>query len=144
MASSLDDIRVGLKTVVEAAISGLTVYPTHHVGPLEYPCLQVIRDHEINYAVGAIGANDIRMFLPAMLYLSINDPTEAWEEMDAYLSSTGAKSIRAAVMTDVTLNGKCTHAEVVRSSEVTPDPDDKDRVIEYGARFDITIIANIS
>jgi len=142
--SDLSVIRAGLKTVVEAAISGLTVYPTSHDGPLEYPCLRVIRDHDIDYTVGAIGANDVRIILPAMLYLNIHDSTEAWDEMDNYLSPTGAKSIRAAVMTDVTLNASCTHAEVVRSSEVTPDPDDKDRAWEFGARFDIAIIANIS
>jgi len=142
--SDLSTIRAGLKTVVEAAISGLTVYPTSHDGPLEYPCLRVIRDHEINYALGAIGSNDARMFLPAMLYLNIHDSAEAWAEMDEYLSPTGSKSIRAAVWTDPTLNGSCTFAEVVRSSEVTPDPDDKDRRWEFGARFDISIIANIS
>ena len=55
--STLSAIREGFETVVEAAITGLRVYPYESDGALEYPCLVVQITDEIPYDIGALGAN---------------------------------------------------------------------------------------
>ncbi len=100
--SVLSDIREGFETVVEAAISGLKVYPYPEDGHLQYPCLLVRVDDEIDYQAGAIDGDndDARFDLFADLRFQIHDSAAGWKEMDEYRSPTGSKSIRAAVKTD--------------------------------------------
>ena len=142
--STLSAIREGFETVVEAAITGLKVYPYESDGALEYPCLVVQITDEIPYDIGALGANDIRFNLLANLYLHIQDSEAGWKEMDEYRSPVGAKSIRAAVKTGTTLNASCTYAEVVHSGEATRDRDGNDRFWEYACQFRINVIDNNS
>ena len=142
--SNLSAIRTGFKTVVEAAIPTLQVYPYQTDGVKEYPCLQVHVTEEIDYQTGAIGTNDARFELLADLLIQIHDSAAGWKEMDEYRSPTGTKSIRAAVETDRTLNSSCTDAEVVFSSEATRDRDGQDGFWEFACQFRIQIIANIS
>ena len=142
--SGLSDIRNGLKTVVEAAISGFVVYPYEPDGALEYPCLVVHPTEDLDYQVGAIGANDVRFRLLGTLYIYIQDTVELETEMDKYRSPTGTESLRAAVKTDDTLNASVTYAEVVRSGQAQRGADDGPKFWELSSQFEIDIIKNIA
>ena len=143
--SDLSDIRNGLKTVVEAAINDFVVYPYEPDSPLEYPCLVVHPSEDLDYEVGATGANDVRFRLQATLYIFIADSVELETEMDKYRSPTGAQSLRAAVKTDDTLNGSVTWAQVVRSGQAQRGADPgQEKFWEFSSQFEITIIKNIA
>lgn len=141
--SDLSVIREGLKTVVEAAIAGFTVYPYEPDGALEHPCFVVNPTEDIDYVRTPL-ANDIRFRLLGTLYLFIQDSRELEEEMDLYRSPTGAKSLRAAVKTDDTLSGSCTYAEVARSGQAQRGADEGTRFWELSSQFEIDIIKNIA
>ena len=141
--SIFSDIRDGFVTVVEAAITGLRIYPKLPDGLLEYPCMVVQPTGDVEYRQ-LIGADNILYLLKARLYLNIQDSSEAWNEFDEYKSPTGSKSIRAAVKTDVTSNASATYAEVVFSSEGEQDPDGRERLWEFSCEFHTEVRKNIA
>lgn len=144
--SELSDIRNGLKTVVEAYYSGFdfVVYPYEPDSQLEYPCLVVHPTEDLDYQ-RTPQANDVRFRLQATLYIFITDSVELETEMDKYRSPTGTESLRAAVKSDDTLNGKVTYAEVVRSGQAQRGAEaGQEKFWEFSSQFEIDIIKNIA
>ena len=141
--SELSDIHDGIKTVVEAYYSGFdfVVYSQPPKGEKEYPCLVIYPTGDLDY-IRTVGADDVRFLTGCRLYLHIQDNVELEEEMDAYRSMTGTKSLRAAIKSDVTLNASCTYAEVVRSSQPERGFDNEDNFWENSSLFEIDIIKN--
>ena len=139
--SKLSDIRAGIKTVVEAAITGLTVY-VHEPGHIkEFPCLVIHPAGPINYVRTTL-IDDTRFNIEATLYVDIRDMTEMEDEMDDYRSATGSKSLRAAIKTDDTLDGKVTYAEVITSTQPARGVDDDENFWEFASLFEINVIKN--
>ena len=139
--SKLSDIRAGIKTVVEAALADFTVYVNEPDHQKEYPCLVIHPIGDLNYVRTPL-IDDTRFNIPATLYLYIRDNTELEDEMDNYRSATGAKSLRAAVKTDDTLDGSVTYAEVITSTQPERGADNGDDFWEYASLFEINVIKN--
>jgi hypothetical protein len=140
--SDLSIIREEVKTVLEAGISGLRVYPYEPDGYMEYPCVIVAPTEDIEYANRAINSENIRIDFSLVLYLAINSSTDGWKELDEYRSPTGAKSIRKAIKDNATLNSKVGHAEVTRSGEASRGRDVNDRFWEFSCSFGMYVLKN--
>jgi hypothetical protein len=139
--SKLSDIRAGIKTVVEAALTDFTVYVNEPDHPKEYPCLVIHPVGDLNY-VRTPRIDDTRFNVLATLYIDIRDMTEMEDKMDEYRSATGTESLRAAVKTDDTLNGSVTYAEVITSTQPERGVDNGDDFWEYASTFEINVIKN--
>ena len=137
--SDLSDVRDGIKTVVEAAISGLRVYTYPEDGVLEYPCLVLEPTGDLDYYVTLDGGT-LKEIITATLYLQHGTSSEGWAEVDKYRSFSAAESIKAAVETDATLNAKVDDSDVLSSSEVTRGRDDSDQFWVFSTQFKILVL----
>src|SRR3990167_10590428 len=136
--SDLSDLRDGIQTVVETAISGLRVYAYPTEGQLEFPCLVLDTVPEVRYGE-EIGGNTLVAEITATLYAFAAGMDQAWATMDGYRSPTGATSIRAAIRTDRTLDGKADDADVERSWDARVDRNNQGSVWQFSCRFDIHV-----
>ena len=141
--STISDIREGFETLV-GGITDLRVYAYEPDGVLEYPCLVLEPTEDQDFLVGALGDDDMRFDLMGTLYLHIQDSGEGWKELDEYRSSTGTKSIRARVKTDVTLGGTVDYAEVISVGNASRDKEGNQRFWEFSCEFRTQIIKNVA
>lgn len=140
--SKLKAIHDGAKKVIEAAIVGdFHVYAYEPGVQKEYPAFVLHPTGPLNYVRTPL-IDDTRFNIRATLYLNIQDNEELEQEMDAYRSATGDLSIRAAVKTDDTLDGSCTYAEVIESTQPIRGADDGSLFWESSSEFVINIIKN--
>ncbi len=100
-------IRAGIKTVLEAANSGLRVYEEESPEDPEFPCLVLFNGPEENIAPTAL-----QWDLASRLYIFSGTPDQGWAEVDKYLEPAGTESIIAGIATDPSLNGTADVAKV--------------------------------
>ena len=136
--SNLSDVKGGIKTVVEAAITDLRVYSYPDDGALEYPCLVIQPTGELEYAT-TIDAGTLETTLTATLYLQHGQSDKGWEEVDKY-RSFGSGSIKAAIETDRTLNGTADDSFVMSSSDAIRARDDRDQFWVFTCEFNVLVI----
>ena len=136
--SQLSDIRDGVKTVIEAAITGLRVYPYEPDGALEYPCLLLESTGSIE-GPKTLSGNPVWYDLTATLLLEIMDSDEGWREVEKYRSAGGAQSIQAAIRTDSTLNATAGDAYLVSSGQAHRGRSSADSFWEFSAEFTLRI-----
>ena len=116
--STIGDAKDGLVARLQT-VSGLHVFVASPESVNEFPAA-VVSVPDLQYH-NALAANTLRHLLRVLLLLSHpGSNTEGWSELDSYLSPTGAKSIRAAVEGDRTLNGKVDDAEVTSARKIGP------------------------
>ena len=110
----LTSIRDGLKTNLET-ISGLTAYE-YVPDWIEPPIALVAPINSLNYdSTMARGADTYE--IPIVVYISRIDAETAQDGIDAYLASTGATSVKAAIESDPTLGGAAMSVRVVSATD---------------------------
>ena len=110
----LTSIRDGLKTNLET-ISGLTAYE-YVPDWIEPPIALVAPINSLNYdSTMARGADTYE--IPIVVYISRIDAETAQDGVDAYLASTGATSVKAAIESDPTLGGAAMSVRVVSATD---------------------------
>jgi hypothetical protein len=110
----LTSIRDGLKTNLET-ISGLTAYEfvPDFIDP---PIALVAPINSLNYdSTMARGADTYE--IPVIVYISRIDAQTAQDEVDGYLASSGATSVKAAIESDPTLGGAAMSVRVVSATD---------------------------
>jgi len=110
----LTSIRDGLKTNLET-ISGLTAYE-YVPDWIEPPIALVAPLNTLNYdSTMARGADTYE--IPVIVYISRVDAQTSQDDVDAYLASTGATSVKAAIESDLTLGGAAMSVRVISASD---------------------------
>ena len=110
----LTSIRDGLKTNLET-ISGLTAYE-YVPDWIEPPIALVAPINSLNYdSTMARGADTYE--IPVIVYISRIDAQTAQDEVDGYLASTGATSVKAAIESDPTLGGAAMSVRVISATD---------------------------
>ena len=110
----LTSIRDGLKTNLET-ISGLTAYE-YVPDWIEPPIALVAPLNTLNYdSAMARGADTYE--IPVIVYISRVDAQTSQDDVDAYLASTGATSVKAAIESDPTLGGSAMSVRVISASD---------------------------
>ena len=110
----LTSIRDGLKTNLET-ISGLTAYE-YVPDFIDPPIALVAPLNTLNYdSTMARGADTYE--IPVIVYISRIDAQTAQDEVDNYLASTGATSVKAAIESDPTLGGVAMSVRVISASD---------------------------
>ena len=110
----LTSIRDGLKTNLET-ISGLTAYE-YVPDWIEPPIALVAPLNTLNYdSTMARGADTYE--IPVIVYISRVDAQTSQDDVDAYLASTGATSVKAAIESDPTLGGSAMSVRVISASD---------------------------
>jgi len=118
--ASLEQIRDGIKTTIEAAIPSLHVYDTVPDSANVLPAVIVVpftSDFEV--AMGR-GLDTWEFDLWVMVSTSEMDIRQ--DDLDAYVSGAGSDSIRQAIFNNKTLGLPNTNAHI-------------SQMLEYGARF---------
>jgi hypothetical protein len=104
-----DGIRQGLAAAITAQ-TGLRA-SGDAPGSISPPCAVIIPGRPaITYGETMDGEVDLNIL--AVVLLSAANDTSGQQSLDAYLASSGAKSVNAAVNADPTLGGKCEYAVV--------------------------------
>lgn len=110
----LTSIRDGLKTNLET-IAGLTAYE-YVPDFIDPPIALVAPLNTLNYdSTMARGADTYE--IPVIVYISRIDAQTAQDEVDNYLASTGATSVKAAIESDPTLGGAAMSVRVISASD---------------------------
>lgn len=131
--SDLSDIREGIKTVLEANVAGLRVY-TYPVTPYHTPCIQIGLDEFGEVMTFDGDTHEVQ--LDMTLYVNSGRPDQGGKELDEYKSPSGAKSIRAAIEADPTLDSKADGAQVG-----WPQPfEDEPVARQYACVFPIVVL----
>ena len=133
--SDLSAIRDGIKAVINSQIAGLRVYPYPPANPVP-PCLVIEADNP-DVTVQVIDGNTHEIIHQMVLLLHHGTPEAGWRELDEYKSPSGAKSIRAAIRTDPTLDGAADAADV--DWPTLFDVDDQQSQV-YGCAFPIRVL----
>ena len=141
--STLSDVRTGVKTVLEAANSGLHVYEYEPDNVPEYPALILEPTPEIDYDLN-IGGNSFLLELTGTLNVRMMSSAEGWAEIDKYTSPTGAESIKAGIETDRSLNGSADDAHVNFTDQVTRNRDAQEEWWVFSRRFNIQIAVTVA
>ena len=138
--SDLSEIRDGIKTVLRKQVPGLAVYRYGREAQWDYPCL-VIEPQEEDGAYNTIAGNPFEQVLLLTVRVVSASRDEAYEELDKYRSPTGDLSIRAAIATDRTLDGKADDAQV--GWGIIPDRDEDSSDV-YLCELPIKIIKTVA
>lgn len=102
-----DAIRQGLATAITAG-TGLRAF-ADVPGAVSPPCCVILPGRPaITYGVTLGG--EVNLNLMAMVLLSAASDTYSQQALDEYLSTSGDKSVNAAVEDDPTLGGTCEYA----------------------------------
>ena len=110
----LTSIRDRLKTNLET-IAGLTAYE-YVPDFIDPPIALVAPLNTLNYdSTMARGADTYE--IPVIVYISRIDAQTAQDEVDNYLASTGATSVKAAIESDPTLGGAAMSVRVISASD---------------------------
>ena len=110
----LTSIRDGLKTNLET-ISGLTAYE-YVPDWIEPPIALVAPINSLNYdSTMARGADTYE--IPVIVYISRIDAQLSQDSVDAYLASSGATSVKAAIESDPTLGGAAMSVRVISATD---------------------------
>ncbi len=134
--SDLSDIRDGIQTVLQAAITDLRVQPYPEEGIRDYPCLILEPTNDIDYHL-TLGdtTKNFQGFIIGTLYVTHGDDNDGWREVDNYRSPTGTKSIKTGIRTDITLGGAVDHCWVRINNQTVKDRDNTGAINEFSTRF---------
>tara|TARA_R100001443_G_scaffold84831_2_gene91498 strand:- start:2206 stop:2616 length:411 start_codon:yes stop_codon:yes gene_type:complete len=112
--ATFSSIRDGLKTRLET-ISGLSAYD-YVPDFIEPPIALVAPLNTLNYDT-TMGRGSDTYEIPVILYIANIDAQTSQDDVDAYLASSGATSIKAAIEGDATLGGAAMSARVVSATD---------------------------
>lgn len=135
MPSSVGGIADGFKTRL-ATISGLRAYsyqPEQLNPPFAYPQLNSVTYHRTMGMAAAITQFDWTIYVIVGRWV---DRT-AHAALDAYLSPTGATSIRAAIEGDLTLGGACQDLMISNSANISALEQDDAEFLQVS--FQVTV-----
>lgn len=118
--SGLEAIRDAIKTTIEAAVPELHGYDTVPEAANVLPCFIVI-PFTADYVV-AMGRGLDTFEFDLLILVSTSDMNIRQDDLDAYVSGSGARSIRQAIFNARTLGLAGTDAHI-------------SQMLEYGARF---------
>jgi hypothetical protein len=133
--SDLSDIRDGIKAVINSQIAGLRVYSYPPANPVP-PCLVIEAENPVG-TIETIDGDTYEVTLELTLRLHHGAPEEGYRQLEEYQSPTGAKSIRAAIRTDPTLNSSAQAADVGWPTSF--DREERSSQ-EYGCVFPIRVL----
>jgi len=112
--ATLTAIRDGLKDNLET-ISGLTAYE-YVPDWIEPPIALVAPLNTLNYDSTMARGSDTYE-IPIVVYISRVDAQTAQDGVDAYLASSGATSVKAAIESDPTLGGAAMSVRVISATD---------------------------
>lgn len=118
--SGLDAIRDAIKTTIETAVPELHVYDTVPEAANVLPCVIVI-PFTADYVI-AMGRGLDTWEFDLLILVSTSDLDIRQDDLDAYVSGSGARSVRQAIFNARTLGLTGTDAHI-------------SQMLEYGARF---------
>ena len=118
--ASFISLRDGLKTRL-AAITSLNVYDTIPETP--QPPAAIVggpmgKEFQINYS-GRMPKGMTEWVIPIWVLVQPFDAVTAQDELDAYLASTGTRSIKVAIEGDKTLGGAAQTCRVAKAENYT-------------------------
>jgi hypothetical protein len=116
MPATVSQVAAGLKTRL-ATISGLRAYayqPEQLNPPAAYPVLNSVSFHR------AFGGGNVEMYWSIYIVVGRYTDSRAFDNIDDYVSYSGAKSIRAVLEGDLTLGGVCQTLVVPTSFAIEP------------------------
>ena len=116
-------------------IAGLRVYETPPEAAPELPAAIILQGEPFASYGHSLGASDVKLFFDAMVLVRSGDREQAWSELEPFLESTGASSVKAAV--EGTLGGNADWARVTRV--VKAGPVIHNRASYWGATFKIEV-----
>lgn len=116
MPATISQVKDGLKARIET-ISGLRAFdyqPDQVNPPFAFPTLDTITYHQTGMASGGVVMN-------FTITLIVNRASErtAQDQLDQYMSFSGAQSLRAAIEADRTLGGVCDDLIVTNAENLT-------------------------
>ena len=135
--ASVSAIAEGLKTRL-ATISGVRAYsyqPEQLNPPFAYPILNGVSYHQTMGMGGAVTQFDWSVYVVVGRWVD----RVAMTNLDAFLSPTGASSIRAALEGDRTLGGACSDLMVATSANISALEQDDAEYLQVS--FALTIYA---
>jgi len=115
VADELKDIKNGLAARLRT-ITGLRVFVQPEDDPKDFPSAHIFTD-DLDYEK-AMAGNTFECELRVTVLITKGKVKTAWEDLDNYLNPVGAKSIKAAVEADRTLDGKADHSYVRRAEGI--------------------------
>ncbi len=126
--ASVDDIRGGIKTTIEANIASMNVYKYVPEAANVLPCVVVI---PFTGAFDqAMGRGLDQWIFDLLVLVSASDDLVRQAELDAYVTGAGSNSIRQVIFNNKTLGLANTDAYV-------------SEMVEYGMRFPVAEIDHI-
>jgi hypothetical protein len=141
MSNWLSAVRESLKKVYEENIVGLHVYTYEPDGVLEYPAL-VLGAPSVPLIYDAPGGTEAAVdTIIATLYVVSGNSEAGWEEIDAYRSPFGDKSLKAVLrdsLDAMKLKGEVDDSYVSRCYQATRNRGDN--FWEFSVKFDICYI----
>lgn len=112
--ASLTDIRTAIKTVLEAALTGVTVYP-RPAGQVNVPAI-IVKPADANFDVSlARGTDSWQLDLTVLVAKA--DDVLAQEKLDPYVDGGGSSSVRKAIFDNKSLGLTDTNAHVSGMSD---------------------------
>jgi len=133
MPATVSQVADGLKTRL-ATITGLRTFnyqPEQLSPPVAYPVLNSVTYHR------AFGGGDVEMFWSVFVIVGRYTDSRAFNDVDDYISYSGAKSLRAAIEGDPTLGGVC--QTLVVSSSISIQPQTQADAEFLSVRIDLTV-----
>lgn len=112
--ASLSTIRDNIKTAITDGVSGLEVYDIVP-GNITPPCA-IIYPQSAEYLQRMGGSTVTTWAIDVVIIVARNDEEGAQDALDAYLSSSGASSVIAAIQADDTLSDSVAWAKPVTIS----------------------------
>ena len=136
MPATISQVKDGLKTRIET-ISGLRAFdyqPDQVNPPFAFPTLDTITYHQTGMASGGVVMN----FTVTLVVNRASERT-AQDELDKYMSFSGAQSLRAAIEADRTLGGVCDDLIVTNAENLTNI--DANDTLYLAVDFKVTVYA---
>ena len=116
-------------------IAGLRVYELPPEAAPELPAAIILQGEPFASYGNSLGAPDVKLLFEALVLVRSGDGGQAWSELEPFLESTGASSVKAAV--DGDLGGSADWARVTRVIQAGPMI--HNRASYWGATFRIEI-----
>lgn len=115
--SGFSDVVAGLQTVLQAQIAGLQAYDYPADSVNTFPAA-VILPEPVDYEI-AFGGNTFTSELRVIVLVASGDDATGFRQLYDFIDPTdSARSIRRAVRTDRTLNGKVDDSDVIRAENI--------------------------
>ena len=126
--------RDGLATQLNT-IAGLRVYEIPPEAAPELPAALILQGEPFASYGHTMGAPDVKLFFEVLVLVRSGDQEQAWAELEPFLASAGASSVRTVV--DGNLGGNADWARVTRV--VKTGPVIHNRASYWGATFQIQV-----